>query len=150
MRVAGFIRLLCATPMADVTQAHSIDDLRRMAERALPRPIFDFFDGGAEDEVTLRDNRAAFERVRLLPRVLEDVRAPDLSCEILGGPAKVPFVIAPTGSPGIAWPGADLAIARTARSLGIPYKPSTNPTASIEDIGREGPDRRRFHHHVLT
>jgi hypothetical protein len=75
-RVAGFIRLLCATPMPDVTRAYSIADLRRMAERSIPRPIFDFFDGGAEDEVTLRDNRAAFERVRLLPRVLEDVRAP--------------------------------------------------------------------------
>ena len=48
--------------MPDVTQAYSIADLRRMAERCIPRPIFDFFDGGAEDEVTLRDNRAAFER----------------------------------------------------------------------------------------
>src|ERR1051325_8384806 len=89
-RVAGFIRLLCATLMADVTQAYSIADLRRMAERRLPRPIFDFFDGGAEHEVTLRDTRAAFERVPLLPRGLEDVRTPDLSCEILGGPSKMP------------------------------------------------------------
>ena len=135
--------------MADVTQAYSIADLRRMAERTLPRPIFDFFDGGAEDEVTLRDNRAAFERVRLLPRVLEDVRAPDLSCEILGGPSKMPFVIAPTGAIGIAWPGADLAIARTARALGIPYTLSTNATASIEDVAREGPDRRWFQLYVL-
>ena len=135
--------------MPDVTRAYSIADLRRMAERSLPRPIFDFFDGGAEDEVTLRDNRAAFERVRLLPRVLEDVRTPDLSCEILGAPAKLPFVIAPTGAIGIAWPGADLAIARTARTLGIPYTLSTNATASIEDIAREGPDRRWFQLYVL-
>jgi hypothetical protein len=79
-RVAGFIRLLCATPMADVTRAYSIADLRRLAERRLPRAIFDFFDGGAEDEVTLRDNRAAFRAGALLPRVLADVRAPDLAC----------------------------------------------------------------------
>ena len=135
--------------MADVTQAYSIADLRRLAERRLPRAIFDFFDGGAEDEVTLRDNRAAFERVRLVPRVLADVRAPDLACEILGGPSKMPFVIAPTGGIGIAWPGADLAIARTARSLGIPYTLSTNATASIEDIAREGPERRWFQLYVL-
>ena len=135
--------------MADVTQAYSIADLRRMAERCIPRPIFDFFDGGAEDEVTLRDNRAAFERVRLLPRVLEDVRAPDLACEILGGPSKMPIVIAPTGGIGIAWPGADLAIARTAKALGIPYTLSTNATASIEAIAKEGPDRRWFQLYVL-
>jgi isopentenyl diphosphate isomerase/L-lactate dehydrogenase-like FMN-dependent dehydrogenase len=148
-KVAGFIRLLCATPMADVTRAYSIADLRRLAERRLPRAIFDFFDGGAEDEVTLRDNRAAFERVRIVPRVLADVRAPDLACEILGGPSKMPFVIAPTGAIGIAWPGADLAIARTARALGIPYTLSTNATASIEDIAREGPDRCWFQLYVL-
>jgi len=135
--------------MADVTRAYSIADLRRLAERRLPRAIFDFFDGGAEDEVTLRDNRAAFERVRIVPRVLADVRAPDLACEILGGPSKMPFVIAPTGAIGIAWPGADLAIARTARALGIPYTLSTNATASIEDIAREGPDRRWFQLYVL-
>jgi len=135
--------------MADVTRAYSIADLRRLAERRLPRAIFDFFDGGAEDEVTLRDNRAAFERVRIVPRVLADVRAPDLACEILGGPSKMPFVIAPTGAIGIAWPGADLAIARTARALGIPYTLSTNATASIEDVAREGPDRRWFQLYVL-
>jgi len=135
--------------MPDVTQAYSIADLRRMAERCIPRPIFDFFDGGAEDEVTLRDNRAAFERVRLLPRVLEDVRTPDLSCEILGGPSKMPMVIAPTGGIGIAWPGADLAIARTAKALGIPYTLSTNATASIEAIAKEGPERRWFQLYVL-
>jgi len=135
--------------MADVTRAYSIADLRGMAERGLPRAIFDFFDGGAEDELTLRENRAAFERVRLLPRVLNEVRTPDLSCEILGGPSKQPFVIAPTGGIGIAWPGADLAIARTARSLGIPYTLSTNATASIEEIVREGPERVWFQLYVL-
>ena len=68
--------------------AHSIEDLRRMAQRRLPRGVFDFFDGGAEDEVTLRDNRAAFERVRLKPRVLVDVQSPDLTTQILGAPRR--------------------------------------------------------------
>jgi isopentenyl diphosphate isomerase/L-lactate dehydrogenase-like FMN-dependent dehydrogenase len=135
--------------MPDPTRAYSIADLRRMAEHRLPRAIFDFFDGGAEDELTLRDNRAAFERVRLAPRVLVDVTQPDLSCEILGGASRQPFVIAPTGGIGIAWPGADVAIARTASALGIPYTLSTNATASIEEIAREAPGRLWFQLYVL-
>jgi len=135
--------------MPDPTRAYSIADLRRMAKRRLPRAIFDFFDGGAEDELTLRDNRAAFERVRLAPRVLVDVARPDLSCEILGGASRQPFVIAPTGGIGIAWPGADVAIARTASALGIPYTLSTNATASIEEIAREAPGRLWFQLYVL-
>lgn len=78
--------------------ALSIDDLRRLARRRLPRSVFDFIDGGAEDETTLADNRAAFERVRLRPRVLQDVRAPALRCEITGTPADAPIVVAPMGS----------------------------------------------------
>ena len=61
--------------MADLNQLVSIEDLRQVARRRLPRAIFDFFDGGAEDEVTLRENRAAFERVRLLPKVLVRAKA---------------------------------------------------------------------------
>ena len=135
--------------MADPARAYSIEDLRCMARRRLPRAVFDFFDGGAEDELTLRDNRAAFERVRLAPRVLVDVSAPDLSCEILGGPSKQPFVIAPTGGIGLGWPGADLAIARTASALGIPYTLSTQATASIEEIARQAPGRLWFQLYVL-
>jgi isopentenyl diphosphate isomerase/L-lactate dehydrogenase-like FMN-dependent dehydrogenase len=135
--------------MSAVTRAYSIEHLRQMARRRLPRAIFDFFDGGAEDEVTLRDNRAAFERARLLPRVLVEVKQPDLACEILGGPSKLPFVIAPTGAIGIAWPGADVGIARTAAALGVPYTLSTNATASIEEIADKAPNRLWFQLYVL-
>ena len=135
--------------MSAVARAYSIEHLRQMARRRLPRAVFDFFDGGAEDEVTLRDNRAAFERARLLPRVLVDVKQPELSCEILGGPSKLPFVIAPTGAIGIAWPGADVGIARTAAALGVPYTLSTNATASIEEIAEKAPNRLWFQLYVL-
>src|SRR5919204_285968 len=67
--------------MADLSRLVSIEDLRHVARRRLPRAIFDFFDGGAEDEVTLRENRAAFERVRLLPKVLINVSKVTLSTE---------------------------------------------------------------------
>jgi (S)-mandelate dehydrogenase len=77
--------------------AVNIEDLRRAAKRRLPRAIFDFFDGGAEDETTLRENRAAFERVRLLPKVLVNVREVDTTIDLFGSPSKLPLAIAPTG-----------------------------------------------------
>jgi len=135
--------------MPDPTRAYSIEDLRRMARARLPRAVFDFIDGGAEDELTLRDNRAAYERRRLAPRVLEDVSAPDPSCEILGGPSKQPFIMAPTGAIGIAWPGADVAVARVAAEAGIPFTLSTNATASIEEIARASSGRLWFQLYVL-
>ena len=136
--------------MPDFSSAVNIGDLRLCAKKRLPRAIFDFFDGGAEDEISLRDNRAAYERVRLAPRVLRDVSKIDMSCEILGGPAKMPLVIAPTGAIGIGWPGADVAIARAAARCGIPYTLSTTATASIEEVAQaNGNGRRWFQLYVL-
>ncbi|MSQ19437.1 MAG: alpha-hydroxy-acid oxidizing protein [Betaproteobacteria bacterium] len=135
--------------MPDISQYYNIEDLRRGAEQRLPRAIFDFFDGGSEDEITLRDNRAAFHRWCLLPKVLQDVSAIDSTCEIVGRPAKYPLVIAPTGGIGMGRPGADLAIARTAANLGIPYTLSTNATASIEAIAQQASGRLWFQLYVL-
>ena len=117
--------------MNDVSRAWNIEDLRRMAQRRLPHGVFDFFDGGAEDEKTLAANRAAFDRVRLLPKVLVDVSKIDTRTSILGGEAGWPLAIAPTGGTGIGWPGADVATARAAAAFGIPYTLSTVGTASI-------------------
>ncbi len=130
--------------MPHFSDAVNIGDLRKSAKRRLPRAIFDFFDGGAEDEVALRDNRAAYERVRIAPRVLRDVSKIDTSCEILGGPSRLPLVIAPTGGIGIAWPGADLAIARAAAHYGVPFTLSTTATASIEAVAEANGDGRRW------
>jgi isopentenyl diphosphate isomerase/L-lactate dehydrogenase-like FMN-dependent dehydrogenase len=111
--------------------------------------VFDFFDGGADDEVTLRANRDGFERLRLRPHVLRDVQHPDLSTTIVGGAAAAPIVIAPTGAIGAGWPQADLAIARVAARLGIPYTLSTTATSSIEDIARLAGGRLWFQLYVL-
>lgn len=135
--------------MVDVTRAYSIEDLRRLARKRLPRAVFEFFDGGAEDEVTLRANRAAFESVRLLPKVLVDVSESDPSTEILDVAARWPFVIAPTGSIGIGWPGADVAIARAAAAFGVPFTLSTMATASIEEVARKAPGRLWFQLYVF-
>jgi (S)-mandelate dehydrogenase len=132
-----------------VARARSIEDLRWLARRRLPRAVFEFFDGGAEDEITLRENRAAFERVRLLPRVLIDVARVDTATTILDGPASLPIAIAPTGAIGFGRHGADIAIARTAKSFGIPYALSTTATASIERIAAAAPGRLWFQAYIL-
>jgi (S)-mandelate dehydrogenase len=124
--------------MADLERAVNIEDLRQMARRRLPRAIFDFFDGGAEDEVTLRDNRAAFERVRLLPRVLVNVAQVDRKVDLFGSPIGLPMAIGPTGGIGAGRPGADLMLARSAKAFGIPYTLATPATASIEAIAEVG------------
>ena len=136
--------------MADALQrALSIDDLRRLASSRLPRFVFDFIDGGAEDEITLRRNRQDFERIELLPRVLVDVSEPRLQTVLLGSAAAAPFVIAPMGSCMLAWPGADLAIARAAAGLGLPYTLSTMATTALEQVAREIEGRLWFQLYVL-
>ncbi len=134
---------------SNISRAYSIADLRRLAQRRLPRALFDFYDGGAEDETTLRDNALAFERCRLRPRVLVDVAQIDASTQLLGAPSALPLAIGPTGAPGFGWPGADVAIAQAAAALGIPYSLSSSGTTSIETIAREAPGRLWFQAYVL-
>ena len=130
-------------------KAYSIEDLRRAARRRLPRAVFDFFDGGAEDELTLRDNEAAYKRVRLLPKVLTDVSVIDTSAVLLGQRAELPVAIAPTGAVGFGWRGGDIAIARAAVAAGIPYTLSSAATASIEKIANAAPGRLWFQAYIL-
>ena len=111
--------------MGDLNRLVSIEDLRQAARRRLPRAIFDFFDGGAEDEVTLRENRAAFERLRLYPRVLVNVAKVDLSADLLGARAALPLAIAPTGGISAGRAGAELALARAASAFGVPFTLAT-------------------------
>ena len=125
-------------------RAFSIEELRRAAKRRLPRAVFDFIDGGAEGESTLRENSAAFSRVRLLRKVLVGVAEVNTETTILGKPAKLPIAIAPTGAVGFGWRGGDVAVAKAAAAHGIPFSLSTSATASIERIVAEAPGRHWF------
>lgn len=129
--------------------AYAIEDLRQAAKRRLPRAVFDFIDGGAEGENTLRDNRAAFSRMRLAPKVLVDVSKVDTGTTIFGAPARLPIAIAPTGAVGFGWRGGDVAIAKAAAAFGMPYSLSMSGTASIERIAREAPGRLWFQAYFL-
>ena len=149
---AGSAASSCASSRraaAAVLRAWSIEDLRRLARRRLPRCIFDFFDGGAEDEATLRANRAAFERVRIAPRTLVDVTRVDTSTPILGARSALPLAVGPTGGVGFGWHRADVGIARAAAAAGIPYTLSTMATASIERVAREAGGRLWFQAYVF-
>jgi len=117
--------------------AINIEDLRVAAKRRLPRAIFDFFDGGAEDEVTLRENRAAFERVRLLPRVLVDVSKVDTVIDLLGKRSALPLAIAPTGGISAGRFGAELILARAAKAVGVPFTMATPSAFTIERVAEE-------------
>jgi (S)-mandelate dehydrogenase len=130
-------------------RAWSIDDLRTLARRRIPRAIFDQFDGAAEDEIALRENREAFRRQRLLPKVLVDVSKVDTRTSILGHPSALPLVIAPTGAVGFGRRGGDVMIARAASAFGIPYTLSTSATASIEQIAEAAPGRHWFQAYIL-
>jgi len=130
-------------------KAVNIEDLRQLARRRLPRAIFDFFDGGAEDEVTLRGNRAAFERVRLLPKVLVNVAQVDTKVSLFGTEAALPLAIGPTGGIAAGRPGADLMLARSAKAFGIPYTLATPAGASIERLAEEAGGRRWFQLYVV-
>lgn len=80
-----------------------ISDLREGARRRLPRVVFDYLDGGAEDEVTLAENRAAFHRYAFVPRVLRGSGSCDVSVTLFGDTVRVPWVVGPTGLNGLMW-----------------------------------------------
>ena len=130
-------------------KAFNIEELRLVARRRLPRAVFDFIDGGAEDEAALRGNRAAYERIRLLPKMLVDVSGINTETSILGKTAKFPFAIAPTGAVGFGWPRGDLHIAKAAAAAGIPYTLSMSGTVTIERIAEEAPGRLWFQAYFL-
>ncbi len=112
----------------------SIEDLRAVARRRLPRGVFDYIDGAAEDEISLAANSEAYRRIRFRPRVLRDVREVSPATTLLGKPVSLPLVIAPTGFTRIAHSAGELALARAAARAGVPYTLSTLSTRSIEEV----------------
>jgi L-lactate dehydrogenase (cytochrome) len=117
-----------------LARAASVDDLRRIARRRLPRGVFDYIDGGAEDERTLAANRRAFARTTFRPRILRNVATVNPSTTLLGRLIPIPLVLAPTGFTRIADPAGELAVARAAAEVGVPYTLSTLGTRSIEEV----------------
>jgi 4-hydroxymandelate oxidase len=122
----------------------SLSDLEAAAGRAVPPALWNYIQGGAAEEVTLRDNRAAFHRRTLLPRALVDVTRIDPTTEILGTPVSVPFFVAPTAYHGSIHPDGELGTARAASKAGVLAVFSTLSTASLEAISAVEPRGPRW------
>jgi isopentenyl diphosphate isomerase/L-lactate dehydrogenase-like FMN-dependent dehydrogenase len=116
---------------------YNIEDLRQIAKRKLPRGVFEFVDRGTEDEVALRNNRAAFEDIRLKTHVLADVSKRNLDTTIFGKTSKMPLGVAPTGTAGLLSYGGEVAVAKAAAKAGVPCVVATNGMTSMEEIAEK-------------
>lgn len=135
--------------MPRVDRAINIEDLRRLAQRRLPRPIFDYIDGGADDEAALANNAGAFGRYQIVPDALVDVSTLRTGTRLFGQPAAWPLMLAPTGLTRMFHPGAEAAVARAAARHGLPYALSTMGTTRIEDWARDFAGPRVFQIYVF-
>ena len=128
--------------------SHSIADLRRLARRRLPRAVFDYIDGGADDEATLRQNSKRFERYALLPRILRDVSQVDTATTVLGQRIEWPVILAPTALSRICDPAGEAAVARAAAAAGTIYALSSASSLSIEEVGAASEGAKWFQIYV--
>jgi (S)-mandelate dehydrogenase len=125
-------------------QAINVEDLHRMAKRKLPKIIFDYIEGGVEDERGLARNEAAFHRHRLLPRYLVDVSKRDQSATVFGRTYSSPFGISPTGGVGLYRREGEVMLAEAAAAENIPYIMSGGSNASLEEAARVAPNNVWF------
>jgi (S)-mandelate dehydrogenase len=132
-----------------LSRAINIADLREQARRRVPGFAFEYVEGGAEDESSLRGNRSAFERLRLLPQTLIDTSSRQLRTTILGSAAQAPLVIAPTGLNNMLHAEGDLALARAAARLGIPFTLSSLSTTRLEEVAQRAGGRLWMQLYVL-
>jgi len=119
-------------------KAYSIAAMRDLARAALPRPVFDFADGGAEDERTLRRNEAAFDDIALLPKPLDGAAARDLSVTLFGSTLKLPVIVGPTGLAGLFWPDGERCAARAAAKAGTAFCLSHGSVCTLEQLAETG------------
>lgn len=133
----------------NLSKAINVEDLRGMARTSVPRFVFDFVDGGAEDEVTLSGNRCSFEQLRFRPRTLVGVERRSVAASILGAPSALPAIAAPVGLLGLVRRHGDLELARAAAAAGIPFTLSTSSMDSMEDVARAAPGRLWFQCYVF-
>ncbi len=119
-------------------KALNIGDLREMARRRLTKSLFDFCDKGSEDQVSMRDNRTALDRIKLMPRVLRDVSRRDPGITLFGKRHDLPLLIGPTGPAGFVWYRGETALARAAAAANIPFTVASTSNTAMEKIIANG------------
>jgi len=130
-------------------RALSVADLRLMARRRLPRAVFDFIDGAADDETTLAANSSDFDSIHLKQRIMAGIPATSLETQVLGSTVAAPLMIGPTGLANMTCPDADLILAREASAAGIPFVLSTSSGSTLEEVAAVGTGRRWFQLYVF-
>ncbi len=120
--------------MADLSKMTNIEDLRRVAERKVPRMFYDYVDSGSWTETTYRNNETDFDRIKLRQKVLVDMEGRSLATKMIGEDVSMPVAIAPTGFTGMMWADGEIHAARAAEKFGIPFSLSTMSICSIEDV----------------
>jgi L-lactate dehydrogenase (cytochrome) len=123
------------TQPRNLRECHSISDLRELARRRLPRPIFHYVDGAAEEEITARRNTSAFDEIAMMPRCLQDVSVVKTATRLLGQNIEWPVFCGPTGASRFCHPEGELAVARACASTRTLYCLSTMSTFALEDVG---------------
>ncbi len=123
--------------MPSHSRLRTVDSVRRAAERRLPRGLFEYVDRGTEQEIALRRDRPAYDRIKLVPRVLVDVSKRSTAQTLFGREVAMPVAIAPTGSAGLVWHRGEIALARAAAAKGIPFTLATRSMAAIETVAAE-------------
>ena len=119
-------------------RVYNVAEMRRRAERVLPKPVFDFADGGAEDEWTLRRNETAFDNLQLIPQTLRGAPERDLSVELFGKKLALPVMIGPTGLSGLFWPDGEICAARAAAAAGTAFCLSHASVCTLEQLAATG------------
>src|SRR3954469_22990889 len=140
----GFRRPQLSATKRRLAAALTIDDLRRIAKRRIPKAAFDYTDGAAEEELSLARARQAFRDIEFHPTILRNVEKVDTGRTVLGDTVALPFGIAPTGFTRLMQTEGEVAGASAAGAAGIPYTLSTMGTTSIEDVRRANPAGRNW------
>jgi isopentenyl diphosphate isomerase/L-lactate dehydrogenase-like FMN-dependent dehydrogenase len=130
--------------MTNLDHCYNIFDLREAAKRRLPKGVFEYVDKGTEDGISLEENRAAFQRLKLHTHFLNDWSTRDLGTEIFGQRINLPFGIAPTGSAGLMWYQGEMELARAAAAAGIPFTLAMGALTSLEEVTKAVPDARKW------
>jgi isopentenyl diphosphate isomerase/L-lactate dehydrogenase-like FMN-dependent dehydrogenase len=121
----------------DTLGYYNTADLREAARKRLPKGLFEFMDRGNDDEVAMRENRSALERIKLKPRVLVDVSQRSQEITLFGKTHRMPIIVAPTGSAGLAWYEGEIALARAAAAHGIPFTLAVGSMTGLERLPAE-------------
>ncbi len=127
-----------------INHCYNVEDFRRIARRRLPAPIFHYLDGGSDNEWSLKNNQAAFQKYQLIPEYLRDISEVSLATTVLGSKLAAPLILSPTGMSRLFHHDKEFAVAKASESAGLMYSLSTLGTSSIEAVAAVKPGPKMF------